>query len=409
MARLIYNVLIFFFKSAISFASLFNKKARSKIDGVRKSKSIIDNFTNTCKGGNIFIHCASQGEHEQALPIIRWVIENTKFNIALSFSSPSGFQNVDYQKNQRICKFYLPFDTVKEMAHLVTSLQPEYAIIIKNEWWWNLLASLQHYDIETYLVSATIRNNHYFIKNKNPFFTNRLKAFKSVFVVDEDSKMNFAKAYHGNIIVAGDTRVDQVNYSKNSLKSNLAHNARESMTIVYGSVWNNDVQSIRNLVERYPNAVHLIYPHELSLSNINHLKDSIAANRLIEYTKDANPGINIITSMGELKFAYDLATFAYIGGGLGAGIHNVLEAAVYYIPTVFGPNYHKSNEAKYLISTGCSFTFQNVTELERICKKIEKEKIRKEIETKLKAYFSPKYSPSEIICKAIFEKKHINV
>jgi 3-deoxy-D-manno-octulosonic-acid transferase len=159
----------------------------------------------------------------------------------------------------------------------------------------------------------------------------------------------------------------------------------------------------------YPEAIHLIYPHELNLKNINKLAKQIPQASIISHTKDIIDGVNIITAMGELKYAYKIASIAYVGGGFGVGIHNILEAAVYYIPTLFGPNFHKSNEAKYLVSKNNVLTFSNVKELENIFIQINQEKNRKEIESNLKAYFSPDLSPSELICKEIFLKNNIHV
>lgn len=404
MAGSIYNILIFFYKSALVFAALFNKKARLKTQGIRESKSVVQNLINEKEEEYIFIHCASQGEHEQALPIIRWVTKNTSFHIVVSFSSPSGFENILYLQ-PRITKIYLPFDTEKEMSLLISSLNPKYAIIVKNEWWWNLLNILKKHGIKTYLISATLRNDHYFIKYKMSFFVNGLKAFHSIFVVDEISKKYMSKVYSKNIVVAGDTRIDQVNFLKKAKSEEQKHrnNVGNKKVIVYGSIWEGDVDCINELIALYPDAVHLIYPHLLDNRKINQLRDRIADAQIIQKTQDADQNIHIIASMGELKYAYGMANLAYIGGGFGEGIHNILEAAVYYIPTLFGPNFRKSNEAKDLIGQACAFPIEKTSDLKEICSKINEEKTKKEIETKLKSYFSPANSPAEIICTEIFE------
>ncbi len=405
--QFLYTLLIYLYKTSITFASIFHKKAKLKVKGIKKSKSDIYDFISTNQDELIFIHCSSQGEHEQAQPIIRWIIDNTNLKIVLSFYSPSGYVNVNYENNPRIIKIYLPFDTPSAMSNLLSAIKPKIAIIIKNEWWWNLLYELSFQKIDTYLISATIRKSHYFINNPNSFFINGLNAFSIIFVIDEESKVNISKIFNGKICITRDTRIDQVNYIKSQQVQDYENNQinKSGLTIVYGSIWESDLESIKKIIDLYPDDTHLIYPHELGSNNIRKLTDYFQNARLLKHTRDAVKGVNIITSMGELKYAYHLATFAYIGGGFGAGIHNVLEAAVYNIPTLFGSNFQKSNEAKFLILNKCSFTFNKVNELKGICKKMNKEKNRKEIDTKLKSYFSPKYSPTEIICQEIFKKK----
>jgi 3-deoxy-D-manno-octulosonic-acid transferase len=406
MAKFLYTFIIHLYKFSIGFLSIYHKKAKLKIDGIQTSKSLLADFKNKEYGDIVFIHCSSQGEHEQAKPIIRWIISNTDYSILITFFSPSGFINANTKDSSRITKAYLPFDTPKEISNFVTLIRPKVAIIIKNEWWWNLIYTLKEKNIPTYLVSATFRKEHYFIKLPNQFFTKALQSFSKLFVVDENSKNEISKILKSNIVVSGDTRIDQVNYlkEKNHSEANMIHcnDLDSKQIIVYGSVWDSDIESIKELIVLYPEAVHLIYPHELSSENIKKLKIKIPHSKLLSHTKEIHSGTNIITSMGELKYAYRLASLAYIGGGFGDGIHNILEAAVYYIPTLFGPSFQKSNEAKYLLSKNCAFTFKEVNELKNISAHIKKEKNRNEIESNLKAYFSPDLSPTTIICKEIF-------
>lgn len=414
MFQYIYNLLIILYKGLISCASLFHKKARLKIEGVKNSKNVVSYLDSTSIGRRILIHCSSQGEHEQALPIIRWILKHTDYQIVLSFFSPSGFLYAKHEGNSRIVKTYLPFDTRNGMSKFINTIQPQLVLIIKNEWWWNFLNVLRKRKIPTYLISATIRKEHYFIRYPIHYFLAGLSTFDSIFVIDDSSRNNISKVFKGRIIRAGDTRIDQANHSKNktlqkdkaddnTLLSDMSH------TIVYGSIWESDIDSINMLISLYPDSRHLIYPHDLSHANIQKISGQIEYSTIQPSTSQVIGKINIISAMGELKYAYGLASIAYIGGGFGVGIHNILEAAVYFIPTLFGPNYKKSNEAINLVSKKCSFSFRKANDLKRISKEINEEKKRFEIETKLKSYFSPEFSPTEIICQEIFKKSAMNV
>lgn len=401
MVQFFYTFLIYCYKSAIHIASLFNKKAKLKVSGISESKKIISNRNNQ-PSECIFIHCASQGEHEQTLPIIRWILEKTHFTILISFYSPSGYLNADYSRNPRVDKIYLPFDTRSEMIHLFTAINPSKVIIVKNEWWWNMLDVLNEMKIESYLISSTIRKDHYFIRFATSFFRNRIKAFSTVFVIDEDSKNHFDSAFNIPSILSGDTRIDQVLFNKNKSAVPFSNNKMDK--IVYGSVWLNDIDSMLELIALYPKASHLIYPHELSESNVFAFQKYIKSAQIINQYNPENEGIFIINEMGQLKYAYKYASLAYIGGGFGYGIHNILEAAVFTIPTIFGPNFQKSNEAKELVKKGCSFSFHKSQELKAISIKLNNQVEIDEIADKLKVYFSPVQSPTKIICQNIFSK-----
>lgn len=407
MIKSIYTLAIYVLKYGTFALSFIHTKAKKKIEGITYSKDILRQLKQDQSKENVYIHCASQGEHEQVKPIIRWILEYTKFTIVLSFFSPSGYIHAVLEDDERMTKLYLPFDTPSEVSFLIDSIHPKLAIIVKNEWWWNLIHELHKKDVPAYLISATIREEHYFIRFPLSFFIKGLQSFASIFVVDESSKQILSKIPDLSIKIGGDTRIDQVNFLKgqNIYKKqpfeyeNIDNKHR---CIVYGSVWKNDIESINTIINQFPNYIHLIYPHELGMSNLNTFKDSISNSKLTATTTKANEGIHIITTMGELKYAYSEASIAYVGGGFGVGIHNVLEAAVYAIPTLFGPAFSKSNEAQYLVNEKCAYTFDTQEKLRQICDLLTKEKIRNEIESKLKAYFSPKITPTEFICKEIF-------
>ena len=405
MTALLYTFVIYIYARLVNFAALFSKKARLRVRGVKASKAFLADFKNDEKE-IIFIHCSSQGESEQAFPIISWILNNTKYHVVISFFSPSGYENFNKLNDPRISKIYLPFDLPNTMTRLVKKLNPVKAIIIKNEWWWNLFDVLHRNNIETFLVSSTIRSNHYFIRYKIPFFVNSLNKFSKIFVVDESSETNLSKVYNGPIVVGGDTRMDQVLKNKKSaINEKAIVNQFKSDVIVYGSVWEEDMPIIHEFIRIYPKHNHILFPHILDESHINYFLNNIENSGTIKSVNEASEGISIVTSMGQLKYAYQYAAIAYVGGGFGGGIHNILEAAVYGIPTLFGPDYEKSAEAIDLVEKELVFTFNNSKQLRHICDKISEEKFRKKIESNLLSYFSPEHSPTELICQNIFQKE----
>ena len=78
----------------------------------------------------------------------------------------------------------------------------------------------------------------------------------------------------------------------------------------------------------------------------------------------------IIDGYGKLSSIYSYGDIAYVGGGFGVGIHNINEAAVYGMPVLFGPNYHKFKEAYDLIEAKGAFTFSDIVRFEGILSRL---------------------------------------
>lgn len=396
MFAFLYSVLIFKYKAAAWIFSFINTKAKKRISGLKIQNSHLDDQLYTVSVNRILVHCASLGEYEQALPVIHWIIDNTQYDIVVSFFSPSGYKNCKLP-TERCIKCYLPFDLKSDMESFISNVAPVKVIITKNEWWWNMLSVLKSKSIPTFLISSTIRNTHYFIKNPNPFFKNGLSAFKAIFVLNDASKQLLTKVYTGPVIVSGDSRKDQVLAIKNQSKPKN----QTQPTVIYGSAWTHDLPVIKGIIEQLPSYNHYVYPHELSQDNITAFCEALnceAHNDISSIT-----GTAIIQSMGQLKKDYVSAQIAYIGGGFGDGIHNILEAAVYNIPTIFGHKYHKSEEAQELIDLQVAFSVSDPSQLTKILNNLQTNEYREQIKLKLNGYFCAPKSATEIITSEIFK------
>jgi 3-deoxy-D-manno-octulosonic-acid transferase len=396
MLAFLYSVLILKYKLATKVFAVFNNKARHRIKGLNVQQFDLENQLSSISNNRILIHCASLGEYEQATPVVNWILRYTEYDIIVSFFSSSGFKNCDLPKS-RCLKCYLPFDLNSDMISFLEKVNPTKVIITKNEWWWNMLGILRSKQLHTYLISSTIRNNHYFIKYPLPFFKDRMAVFNTVFVLNEDSKESLSKIYGGQINVSGDSRKDQVLAIKNKIEP---HKKIEP-TIIYGSVWLNDLPIIKEMISELPNYNHFVYPHDLNKKNVEAFRAELACkntNSISDIT-----GTFVINSMGQLKKDYSAAQLAYIGGGFGEGLHNILEAAVYSIPTIFGPRFQKSEEAKDLIALEVAYSVTKPSQLKSILNKVCTNESQEEINLKLKGYFSASKSATEIICAEIFK------
>lgn len=397
MVAVLYSLLIWFYKVSTLFATSWSKKADARITGLHK-QSVTKDAT-LKKHPCFLIHCASLGEYEQIRPVVDWVLGHKSHDIVISFFSSSGYNNVTFV-DKRLSKLYLPFDLKKDMREFISAIDPQLVIITKNEWWWNLLSVLDELQIPTYQVSVTIRPQHYFLKFPLSFFRSRMRALRKIFVVNTSSAALLKSIYTGEIIIAGDTRKDQVM----QIPPTVLKTDRESI-MIYGSVWENDMEVVSGMIAARPDHRHLIYPHELSDENVNRIKLLLPRHSEIitSVSKSRDEGIYIVTSMGELKHDYHLASLIYVGGGFGAGIHNILEAAVTGVPTIIGPNFNKSEEAKDLITKGLLFSVSNAQDAEALLFSFSEAPQLRRIQMGLTEYFSIGASSTSIVCREIFE------
>ncbi len=372
-----------------------NIKAKKRMEGLKKQQVDLDRQLSSISSDRILVHCASLGEYEQAYPIITWIINNTDSDIVISFFSPSGYEDCELP-GVRCVKCYLPFDLESDIQSFLSKINPSKVIITKNEWWWNMLQILKSKQTPTFLISSTIRDDHYFIKYPLTFFKNRLLAFSSIFVLNEASKEALSAIYSRDIIVSGDSRKDQVL----KIKNNVALNKELKPTVIYGSIWLNDLPVIKEMISQLSNYNHFVYPHDLAEDNIKSICSELNCEN--KHSIAEISGTYVINSMGQLKKDYSAAHIAYIGGGYGEGIHNILEAAVYNIPTVFGPRFHKSEEAKDLIDLEVAYSLSDISQLKSVLQKLQTNEHQEEINLKLIDYFSASKSATEIICTQIF-------
>jgi 3-deoxy-D-manno-octulosonic-acid transferase len=358
-----YNIAIAFYAFVVRLVSPFNKKAKKMLSGQKKTFALLEEKIDR-KAAYIWFHAASLGEFEQGRPLMEKIKkEKPEYKILLTFFSPSGYE---VQKNYRnadiIC--YLPFDFSRNATELLDLVRPEIAIFIKYEFWMNYLGELKKRNIPTYIISAIFRPNQIFFRWYGKAYGKVLKNFQWFFLQDANSKKLLKKLnIRDNVTVSGDTRFDRVYeiYTQqkeigqiNCFLSQSTDN--KPFTLVAGSTWEEDEAVILPYFNATPEMKLIIAPHEV---HEEHLKAIISKLKrpYVRYSQAKENEIQeadclIIDCIGLLSSIYRYGNIAYIGGGFGAGIHNILEAAVYGIPVLFGPKYHKFREACELIHCG---------------------------------------------------------
>tara|TARA_B100001057_G_C22858683_1_gene953632 strand:+ start:2111 stop:3352 length:1242 start_codon:yes stop_codon:yes gene_type:complete len=357
---LVYNFLIAFFEKLLSFFSIFSERVHKFLKPRYESFSTLNEKIKPFEN-YIWIHVASLGEYEQALPIIKEIKKSfVNYKTVLSFFSNSGFEII---KDRSICDLtiLLPLDTAKNAKAFLEIINPKMVFFVKYEFWPNYLKYIEERKIQTFLIVGVFRNNHWFFKYYGKWFRKRLKAFSHFFVIDENSMNILKKNGFKNSSVIGDSRFERVmDIKKNMNKVKYIEQFISSrICIVAGSTWGEDEKLFINFINNkdFDNICFIIVPHQIHLKSIESMKNSIKAKSSImsQYPDvvGEKPKVMIVDSIGVLAKIYSYADIAYVGGGMGTtGLHNTLEPAVFKIPVIIGKNYDKFDEVKKLINLG---------------------------------------------------------
>ena len=369
--------------------TLFGHKTRALFRGQRETLDAEHQPVLEANRGAVWIHAASVGEFEQA----RTLIERLKANgerrkVVVTFFSPSGYEaRRNYPHADAV--LYLPFATRHKAKRFLETLQPSMAIFVKYEFWPAYLRELKKRNIPTYSISAIFRPTQRFFHWYGKGALRLLHCFTHIFVQDEASRRLLAEHGVHECSVAGDTRFDRVNEVMQSTRerpdgrllpvTQFVENATH--VVVAGSTWPEDEELLEKYVERVSDLGNegvklILVPHEL---NEEHLHDIFQRfkGRFVKFSDISTMPSNlsrvnilqraqvmVIDTMGLLSSIYQFGHAAYIGGGFGEGIHNTIEAAVYGVPVVFGPNYQHFREAQGLIDAGAARSIKSYAEME---------------------------------------------
>lgn len=375
-----YDFAIHLYSLGVKIASLRHDKARKIIDGQAVTMQRLKKELSP-EGGYIWIHAASLGEFEQGRPLIEMIRRNhPDAKILLTFFSPSGYE-VRHNFPLVDAVVYLPFDTKKNVRQFLDTVKPRMAIFVKYEFWGNYLNELKLRGIPTYIISAIFRKSQPFFKPWGGEFRKMLTYFTHIYVQDEGSRELLAGIGIKNVTVAGDTRFDRVTDIMEScveIPQAAALTRDASLTIVAGSTWPPDESYLLPCFNAHPGMKLIIAPHEVNEERIAAIESQLnrPSCRLSTATPEeaAKCDCIIVDCYGKLSSAYRYGNIAYIGGGFGVGIHNLNEAAVYDIPVIFGPHYHKFKEARDLIKCKGGFSFSNKEEFDAIIEPIVNDK-----------------------------------
>ena len=311
----------------------------------------------------IWFHAASLGEFEQGRPLMEYLRKtHPEYKILLTFFSPSGYEvRKNYEGADIIC--YLPLDTIRNARRFLRAIKPVMAFFIKYEFWYNYLHILQHRGVPTYSVSSIFRPDQIFFQWYGKGYGRVLKCFTHFFVQNIESKNLLAKLDIHDVEVVGDTRFDRVLQIKEASKQlPIVEKFTENTSKVFiaGSSWLPDEEVFLKYFNLHKDWKLIVAPHVIGEDHLALIFELLKGRRVVRYTEATEENVKdaevlIIDCFGLLSSIYHYGTISYVGGGFGVGIHNVLEAAVWDIPVIFGPNNKRFQEAQGLIMAGGGF------------------------------------------------------
>ena len=378
--HLLYTLGIQAFTLVLRLAARFNPKARKWISGRRNWREHYAKAFQK-KGFVLWVHAASLGEFEQGRPIIEACRQRfPDWQIVLTFFSPSGYE-IRRQYAEADFVAYLPADTPRNAADFLQIIQPDAAVFVKYEFWFNYLAALRRRGTPTLLVSALFRETQPFFQPWGGFWRRGLQAFTHFFVQNEASAQLLRNIGFHNITVAGDTRVDRVLQMaaaapENKVVQDFADGKPKAPVLIAGSAWEADEKVLAPVLfpPTQPSGWKvMVAPHEPSEKNVQRLLRFPQALRYSQANTgtETNARLLVIDNVGMLNTLYRYGTVAYIGGGFGAGIHNTLEPAAFGLPIIFGPKYAKFTEARAFVARGGAFVVHNSAEFAEVLQRLE--------------------------------------
>lgn len=377
-----YNIIIYLIQAGVAIASLFSDKVRKMWKGECASFGILRKQIDP-NARYVWFHAASLGEFEQGRPLMEELRKrHPEYKILLTFFSPSGYEvRKDYRGADVIC--YLPIDTIGNARKFLRIVRPVMAFFIKYEFWYNYLHVLKHRHVPTYSVSSIFRPDQVFFKWYGRQYSRVLQCFTRFYVQNEESRRLLGTIGITQVDVVGDTRFDRVLQIKETARTLPIVDAfvgagtadSTPKVFVAGSSWPPDEERFIPFFNAHKDWKIIIAPHVIGEDHLRQITQLLQM-KTVRYTQATEATARearclIIDCFGLLSSIYHYGQVAYVGGGFGVGIHNVLEAAVWDMPVIFGPNNTHFREAQGLKAAQGGFDFNTREEFEALISRLD--------------------------------------
>lgn len=357
-----YNIIMCVMQIGVRIAAFFDSKVRKMWRGEQASFDVLREHVEA-SAHYIWFHAASLGEFEQGRPLMEAIRRDyPEYKILLTFFSPSGYEvRKNYQGADIIT--YLPIDTISNARRFLRLVRPVMAFFVKYEFWYNYLHILRHREVPVYSVSSIFRPGQIFFRPYGRQYGRVLRCFTRFFVQNEESRRLLYSIGIKQVDVVGDTRFDrvlQVKQERKRLPLIEQFVGTSHRVFVAGSSWLPDEELFLRYFSSHPEWKLIIAPHVIEEEHLAQIRQLLQGKKVVRYTQSdqvavADADVLLIDCFGLLSSVYHYGQVAYVGGGFGVGIHNVLEAAVWGMPVIFGPNNKHFQEAQGLIAAQGGF------------------------------------------------------
>lgn len=384
----------------------FHRKAKQIVDGRRDTPLRLARLTKDRPV--VWFHASSLGEFEQGRPLMEAIrAQHPEWQILLSFFSPSGYEvRKDYAGADVVV--YLPSDRGRSVRRFLDLAHPDLVVFIKYDFWPTMLSELHKRQIPTYLISAIFRPDQLFFKPWGGWYLRLLHYFRKLYVQDETSQVLLLGAGVSRVEVVGDTRFDRVQAIAEGAKIIPEAANLPGQILVAGSTWPEDEAILLPYFNRADEGLSLIIaPHEIHEEHLRAIEAALEKPfiRLSQCKGGQVPeGVRclIIDCFGLLSSLYRYGRWAYVGGGFGKSVHNTLEAAVYGIPVLFGPQIRKHREVRELVARSSGFIVQSEAELSEVLDRFRDDEEAEELRLRTRAFFAEESGATEVLLQELF-------
>ncbi len=411
----LYRWLIPLYFKSIRFAAWFRADAKAWVNGRKdwqtKLLEFVDQHPNQ-SGKRIWFHVASLGEFEQSRVLLESIrTEYPQHQIILSFFSPSGYDRLSqYPAADYVC--YFPSDIYSEIKTFIDYLKPDLVLFVKYDFWFNCLHLLNHRKIPFCFVSLIIRKRHFLLRPVFHSLLNKLKSAQKLYVQNQETFELLKEKSFSNLLCSGDTRFDRVEQISKQPKviPGIDLFCNSSKIWIAGSIWSEDLEvtceGISASLELGWKVI--LVPHKVDAIHLQQIQQFFKEGLILYSQLQQYQGqkILLMDEIGYLSSLYKYATFAYIGGGFGKGIHNILEALIYHIPVCFGPRFEKFQEAIDAIQNGIAFAIKDTNEFKEFVQSQQQPNL--DIETQAGRFFTERLGASRLILKDLEQNLKID-
>lgn len=406
----LYTIFVYLLTFGMKVLSLFHDKTKKGVEGRKQSLDIVKS-TFSPSDKVLWMHAASLGEYEQGLPVLEKLKENfPSHKVLVTFFSPSGYENVIKKKHAADAICYLPFDQKRTVKEFVSQFNCEIFFTVKYDYWYHLLAELKSNKVKVFVISALFYENQAFFKTYGKWFVNQLKKNITWFFHQTHTSYVLAKSIGLlNSSVSGDTRFDRVKQlrERDNYVEYIEEFIGDKKTVVFGSSWGAEEKIAKMVHENNSKNKIIIAPHDLK--RVEFLKNIFPEALLYSELKNSEnvnlyeAEILVIDSIGLLSKLYSYADVAVVGGGFhDAGLHNILEAATFGVPVIFGNQYKKNPEADGLIAAKGAKSFdEEKSAANFVLKLLKDEKLLAEMSLNAENFVMQQPNSTALIIKKI--------